>query len=140
LDSGGLCSHLVRASQLILKAIENEGLYEGERDKSRGGRPRHIHDPGIQQEPQTIDGKTIVERLDGIDNTRMTLKYGLVSGIPAAHYEGTMEVRPKGTGSHVSWSVSYRPDNQAKVIVNLIVSTLLSTGLDALTTRFGSAP
>jgi hypothetical protein len=55
LDSGGLCSHLVRASQLILKAIENEGLYEGERDKSRGGRPRHIHDPGIQQEPRFND-------------------------------------------------------------------------------------
>jgi hypothetical protein len=89
---------------------------------------------------ETIDGKTIVERLDGIDEARMTLKYGLVSGVPAARYEGTMEVSPKGTGSNVSWSVSYRPDGQAKLIVNLIVSTLLRTGLDALKARFGSAP
>jgi hypothetical protein len=89
---------------------------------------------------ETIDGKTIVERLESIDGGRMTLKYGLVSGIPAARYEGTMEVTPKGTGSTVSWSVSYRPDGQAKLIVNLIISTLLGTGLDALKTRFGSAP
>jgi hypothetical protein len=51
LDSGGLCSRLVRASQRILKAIDNERLYEGECDKRRGGRPRHIHAHGIQQEP-----------------------------------------------------------------------------------------
>ena len=87
---------------------------------------------------ETIDGKTIVERLESIDEARMTLKYGLVSGIPAARYEGTMEVRPKGTGCTVSWSVSYRPDGQAKLIVNLIVSTLLDTGLKGLKTRFGS--
>ena len=70
----------------------------------------------------------------------MTMKYGLVSGIPAAPYEGTMEVRPNGTGSTLRWGVSYRPDGQAKLIVNLIVSTLLSTGLDALKARFGSTP
>jgi hypothetical protein len=35
LDSGGLCSHLVRASQRMLKAIDNERLYEGECDKRR---------------------------------------------------------------------------------------------------------
>jgi hypothetical protein len=51
LDSGVLCSHLVRASQRILKAIDNEGLYEGECHKRRGGRPRHIHAPGIQPAP-----------------------------------------------------------------------------------------
>jgi hypothetical protein len=89
---------------------------------------------------ETIDGKTIVERLDRIDDARMTLNYGLVSGIPADHYQGTMEVKPKGGGSTLSWSVSYRPDGQAKLIVNLIISTLLSTGLNALKTRFGSAP
>jgi hypothetical protein len=70
----------------------------------------------------------------------MTLKYALVSGIPADRYEGTMAVKPKGNGSSVSWSVSYRPDGQAKLVVNLIVSTLLSTGLNGLKARFGSTP
>jgi hypothetical protein len=38
----------------MLKAIETEGLSAGASDTSRGGRPRPIHDPGIQQEPPKV--------------------------------------------------------------------------------------
>jgi hypothetical protein len=89
---------------------------------------------------ETIDGKAIVERLDAIDDSKRSLKYSMVSGIPATGYEGTMEVLPKGAGSMVKWQVNYRPDRQAKLIVQIIVSTLLRTGLDGLRLRFGSVP
>ena len=88
----------------------------------------------------TIDGKTIVERLADLNESERTLKYTLVSGIPATRYEGALEVRPKGAGSTVTWTVNYRPEGQGELIVRTIISTLLGTGLDALKTRFGPLP
>jgi hypothetical protein len=87
----------------------------------------------------TIDGKTIIERLADIDEPERILRYTLVNGIPAAGYEGAMEVRPKGKGSTVTWSVKYRPEGQGGLIVHTLVSTLLGVGLDSLKARFGAA-
>ena len=52
LDSGGLYANVVQEAQLIFKTIEKEGLQAGAKDQSRVVCSRHIHDPGIQQEPR----------------------------------------------------------------------------------------
>jgi hypothetical protein len=52
LNSGVLVSGVVREGHWPFKAIEKEGLQEGKHDNNEAGRPRHIHDPGSQQEPR----------------------------------------------------------------------------------------
>ena len=88
----------------------------------------------------TTDGKTIVERLADLNENERTLKYALVSGIPATRYEGVMDVRPKGASRTVTWTVNCRPEGQGELIVHTIVATLLETGLGALKAPFGSLP
>jgi hypothetical protein len=86
---------------------------------------------------ETIDGKRIIERLEAIDNSQASYRYTMISGIPAADYTGTLDVKPKGTGSSVEWRVQYWADGQPDLIVRTIVGTLLKTGLEGLKKRFG---
>ena len=48
---------------------------------------------------ETLDGREIVERLEAVDNAKRFYRYTLIAGIPASHYTGTIEVKPKGSGS-----------------------------------------
>ena len=73
---------------------------------------------------ETIDGKQIIERLEAIDDSQRLYRYTMISGIPAADYTGTLDVKPKGTGSSVEWRVQYLADGQPDFIVKTIVSTL----------------
>jgi Polyketide cyclase / dehydrase and lipid transport/Domain of unknown function (DUF4331) len=86
---------------------------------------------------ETIDGKQIIEQLDAIDNALRLYRYTMISGIPAAHYNGSMDVKPKGRGSSVEWRVQYLADGQPDIVVKTIVTTLLKTGLESLEKRFG---
>jgi hypothetical protein len=87
---------------------------------------------------ELIDGKQIIERLEFMDNSQRLYRYTNVSGIGAVDYTGTLDVKPKGSGSSVEWRVQFLADNQPTLIVATIVSTLLKTGFEALKKRFGA--
>ena len=88
---------------------------------------------------ETLDGRTIVERLEAVDNARRFYRYALMAGIPASHYSATLEVTPKGSGCVAAWSVQYLANNLPDGAVRRMVSALLKTGLGSLKARFSAA-
>ncbi len=87
---------------------------------------------------ETIDGKQMIERLDVVDQKRRTYSYTMISGIPAVSYVGTLDVKPKGAGSTAEWRVQFMPGGQPTLLVKVMASTLLKTGLESLKKRFGA--
>jgi Polyketide cyclase / dehydrase and lipid transport/Domain of unknown function (DUF4331) len=87
---------------------------------------------------ETIDGKEIIERLAAMDNSQRLYRYTNVSGLGVVDYTGTFGLKPKGSGSSVEWRVQFLADNQATLVVRTIVATLMKTGFEALTKRFGA--
>jgi hypothetical protein len=87
---------------------------------------------------EMIDGKEIIERLEAIDNSQRFYRYTMISGIQAADCAGTLDVKPKGSGSSVEWRVQYWADGQPDILVKTVISTLLKTGLESLKSRFGA--
>jgi hypothetical protein len=88
---------------------------------------------------ETRDGREIVERLEDVDNAKRIYRYSLVAGIPASHYAGTIEVRPKGGGSLAEWRVDFLADKQPDIVVREMVEGLLKSGLGSLKSRFGAS-
>jgi len=77
---------------------------------------------------QTRDSREIVERLEEVDNSKRSYRYALVSGVPASHYAGVIEVRQKGSGSVAEWRVEFLADNKPDIAVRTQVSTWVKTG------------
>jgi hypothetical protein len=96
--------------------------------------------PGQLRTIETIDSTQIIERLESTDNANRLYHYTMISGVQAAHYTGTLDVKPKGTGCTVEWRVQYIANGQPSIIVGAINTGLLKAGLAALKKRFGAAP
>jgi hypothetical protein len=82
----------------------------------------------------------IVERLETNDPANRVYHYTMISGVPAAQYAGTLDVKPKGSGSSVEWRVQYIANGQPTIIVDAINNGLLKAGLTSLQKRLGTAP
>jgi polyketide cyclase/dehydrase/lipid transport protein/uncharacterized protein DUF4331 len=87
---------------------------------------------------ELIDGKQVIERLVAVDDSQRLYRYTNVSGLPVMDYTGTLDLKPKRSGSSVEWRVQFLADNQPTLIVRTIVATLLKTGFEALAKRFGA--
>ena len=85
---------------------------------------------------ETRDGREIVERLADVDNTKRSYRYTLISGVPALHYAGVIDVKPKANGSIAEWRIEFLANNQPDITVRTIVSRLIETGLGSLKARF----
>jgi hypothetical protein len=93
--------------------------------------------PGQLRTVETVDGKTLIERLDATDNAKRQYRYSGVTGIGASNYTGVLEVSPKGNGSAVTWRVQFLSDGQPTIIIKTVVATLQKVGLESLKKRFG---
>ena len=87
----------------------------------------------------TLDGREIVERLEAFDDMRRFFRYTNISGIPASRFTGTLQVIPKGSGCIVDWSVEFLSKRQTDRAAKVMLTALLSTGLESLRARFGGA-
>jgi Polyketide cyclase / dehydrase and lipid transport/Domain of unknown function (DUF4331) len=85
---------------------------------------------------ELIDGKQIIDRLEFMDNSQRLSRYTNLSGIPAVDYTGTLDVKPKGSGSSVEWRVHFLADNQPTIIVRTIAATLMKRGFEGLEKSF----
>ena len=64
-------------------------------------------------------------------------RYTLVSGVPASHYAGVIDVKPKASGSVAEWRVDFLANNQPDIVARTMVTRLVETGLGSLKNRFG---
>jgi hypothetical protein len=88
---------------------------------------------------ETLDGQTIVERLETIDDAKRFFRYTGIAGMPVSDYTGTLVVKPKGSGCVVEWRAQYLANHQSDRAVKALVSRLFATGLESLKSRFGVA-
>ena len=86
---------------------------------------------------ETVDGKRMVERLDGTNVAAREYRYSAISGIGASNYTGVLDVKSNGGGSSVNWRVQYLSDGQPTIIIKTIIATLQKVGLESLKKRFG---
>jgi Polyketide cyclase / dehydrase and lipid transport len=100
--------------------------------------PSHAGLPFFGGTAGAVDGKQIVERLEFMDNAQRLCRYTNVSGLGVTDYTGTFDLKPKGRGSSVEWRFRFLPTANRTLSTKTIVATLMKTGFEALTKRFGA--
>jgi hypothetical protein len=70
------------------------------------------HGIGQLRRIEIHDGNEVVERREEVDDKKWIYRYTLVAGIPASHYGGVVELKPKGAGCIADWRMQYLANDQ----------------------------
>ncbi|MCJ2034025.1 SRPBCC family protein [Methylobacterium sp. J-068] len=78
-------------------------------------------------------GGTIVESQTARDDKAMSYTYGIVSGpLPVSDYSSTLSVMPKGAGSTVKWTGSFKAKGAPDAVATDAISGIYESGLKAI--------
>ena len=78
-------------------------------------------------------GGTIVESQTKRDDKAMSYTYAIVSGpLPVSDYSSTLSVMPKGSGSTVNWTGSFKAKGAPAAVAIDAVSGIYDSGLKAI--------
>ncbi|MGU3358933.1 SRPBCC family protein [Methylobacterium sp. M6A4_1b] len=78
-------------------------------------------------------GGTIVESQTKRDDKAMSYTYAIVSGpLPVSDYSSTISVMPKGSGSTVNWTGSFKAKGAPDAVAIDAVSGIYDSGLKAI--------
>ncbi|AYF86850.1 MULTISPECIES: SRPBCC family protein [unclassified Pseudomonas] len=91
---------------------------------SEGGRIRTL---------QSIEGKTIIERLLAFSESERSYTYTILQGpAPVRDYQATLRVLANGHGSKVEWFGSFTPDGISEAEAEAMFEEIYKGGLAAL--------
>jgi hypothetical protein len=85
-------------------------------------------------------GGTIVERLEGQDETQRTYTYSILTGpLPVAGYKARLHVEdnPDGRSCTVEWSSDFQPAGASESDAIKVIRGIYEAGFDSLRKMFG---
>lgn len=85
-----------------------------------------------------VDGGTIVERLEQVDDSERAYTYSILSGpIPVTDYVATIRVREAGQGCTIEWSSEFTPSGAPESDAVAAVRGIYEAGFENLKKMFG---
>jgi len=95
---------------------------------------------GRSAELRDADWRSLVERLEAIDNKARSYSYTIVEGpLPVARYRSTLHVSEKadGRGCTVEWSSDFEPSGASESDAVKAIRGVYEAGFDNLRKMFG---
>jgi len=78
-------------------------------------------------------GGTIVESQTARDDAKMSYTYAIVSGpLPVSDYSSTLMVAPKGTGSTLTWTGSFKAKGAPDAVATDAIGGIYESGLKGI--------